>query len=177
MSDIMPQTTLDVIEKTQEYLDDIKDHVLNVRKAWEDVKVKCKDMRFICDDFYYFSIENSIDYHDVSRLSEQEFIQCRKAFYPAKNEPRFDTSEAWEHHKQHNPHHWENWTKIKPGIDAGWEVHCAHMVVDWIAMGYQFGGTARCYYEKNKEKIDIPSYAIDFINQIFDRVYGKCKSA
>lgn len=170
---VRPPTTLEIIEKTQEYLDYVKEHVLNVRKAWEDVKVKCKDMRFMLDDFYYFSIEDSVVYHDISKLSECEFVQYRKAFYPAKNEPNFDMSEAWEHHKKENPHHWENWTAIKPRIDADWEVHCVHMVVDWIAMGYKFGDTARDYYEKNKEKIDIPDYAVDFINQVFDRVYGQ----
>ena len=168
--------TLEIIEKTQEYLDCVKEHVSNVRKAWADVKDKCKDMRFMWDDFYFFSIEDSIDYHDVSKLSEHEFIQYRKAFYPAPGEPKFDMSGALEHHKENNPHHWENWTTITPRFDADWEVHCVHMVVDWIAMGYKFGDTARDYYDANKHKINIPDYAVDFISQIFDRVYGVTKN-
>ena len=172
---VSPPTTIEVIEKTQEYLDYIKEHVLNVRKAWIEVKEKCKDMRFMWDDFYYFNIEDSIDYHDISKLSEFEFVQYRKAFYPANGEPKFDMSVAWDHHKEKNPHHWENWTTIKPRFDADWEVHCVHMVIDWIAMGYKFGDTARDYYDMNKDKINIPDYAIDLINNIFDRVYGVTK--
>lgn len=168
-------TTLEVIEKTQEYLDYIKDHVLNVQKAWIEVKERCADMRFMLDDFYYFSIEDEIQRHDISKLSEYEFVQYRKAFYQAQNEHKFDMSEAWEHHKKENPHHWENWTTIKPISDADWEVHCVHMVVDWIAMGYKFGDTARNYYEKNKENIHLPDNAVGLINRIFDRIYGPRK--
>lgn len=172
---INPTTTLEVIEKTQEYLNYVKEHVLNVRKAWGEVQDKCKDMRFMYDDFYYFSIHDSVDFHDISKLSEFEFVQYRRAFYPAKDEPKYNMDEAWEHHKKYNPHHWENWTTIKPRFDADWEVHCVHMVIDWIAMGYKFGDTARDFYEKNKEKINIPDYAVRFINEIFDRVYGSTK--
>lgn len=170
-------TTLEIIKKTQEYLDYVKEHVLNVRKAWEDVKVKCEDMRFMWDDFYYFSIEDSVDYHDVSKLSEYEFVQYRKDFYQANNESKFDMAEAWEHHKKENPHHWETWSSMKWGNNPTWEVHCVHMVLDWIAMGYKFGDTARDYYLKNKERINFPEHVERFINQIFERVYGPCKSA
>ena len=47
-----------------------------------ELKEKCKDMRFVWDDFYYFSIDTEIEHHDVSKMSENEFIQYRKAFYP-----------------------------------------------------------------------------------------------
>ena len=45
------------------------------------------------------------------------------------------------------------------------------MVLDWMAMGYKFGDTAQEYYEKNKEKIELPDWAIEFIYEIFRRVY------
>ena len=44
------------IEKTREYLIYIEEHVNNVDKAWKVVTYKCKDMRFIWDDFYYFNL-------------------------------------------------------------------------------------------------------------------------
>lgn len=162
-------TTLEIIKKTQEYLDYIKEHVLNVRRAWEELQEKCKDMRFMCDGYCFFSILDEVDFHDISKLSEQEFVQYRKAFYPTPNAPEFNMAEAWEHHKKNNPHHWENWSAIEWGGDPGWEVHCVHMVLDWMAMGYKFGDTAQSYYEKNEEKIKLPRYAIDFIYEIFNR--------
>lgn len=43
---------LSIIEKTQEYLDYVKEHILNVEKAFKVVEEKCSDMRFIYDDFF-----------------------------------------------------------------------------------------------------------------------------
>ena len=160
---------LKLIKKTREYLDYLEEHILNVEKAWSELQDKCKDMRFMWDDYYYFSIQDAVEAHDISKLSEQEFVQYRKAFYSAKNEPKYDMSEAWEHHKRENPHHWENWTELGWGNPAA-EVHCVHMVIDWIAMGYKFGDTAQFFYEKNQDKINIPKEAVSFIYKIFRRL-------
>lgn len=162
--------TLDVIKKTREYLDYIEDHVLNVQKAWSELQDKCKDMRFISDDYVWALIDDYVKQHDLSKLSEHEFIQYRKSFYPLEHESKFDMSEAWEHHKENNPHHWENWTKKSGWIPFEWEVHCVHMVIDWMAMGYKFGDTAQSYYESNKDKIELPDYAVKFIYEIFERI-------
>jgi len=165
-------TTLETIDKTQEYLNYIRDHALNVRKAWGEVQEKCKDMRFMWDDYYFFSISDEVDFHDLSKLSEFEFVQYRKSFYPTENESKFDMSEAWNHHKKENAHHWENWSAVEWGNNSTVEVHLVHMVLDWMAMGYNFGDTAQSYYEKNKNKIKIPKWAEEFIYEIFSRIYG-----
>ncbi|MGB3222501.1 MAG: DUF5662 family protein [Desulforhopalus sp.] len=158
------------IQKTREYLNYIENHVLNVQKAWTEITHKCKDMRFIYDDFVYNWIGGEIEEHDLSKMSEQEFVQYRKAFYPAESEGKYDMSKAWEHHKDNNPHHWENWTKKDSNHPYEWEVHCVHMIVDWMAMGYKFGDTAEQYYESNRDKINLPDYAVDFIYEIFKRL-------
>lgn len=164
---------LDMIQKTREYLDYIEEHVLNVQKAWDALKLKCRDMRFIYDDFFYFSISKDIEYHDLSKLSENEFVQYRRAFFPTKTEPKYELGKAWDHHKAYNPHHWENWTDVYPKCFThpdDWEINCVHMVCDWMAMGYKFGDTAQEYYEKNKEKIKLPDVAVSFIYEIFKRI-------
>lgn len=170
--------TLDEINKTREYLDYIEDHIKNVNKAWKLIQEKCKDMSIVVDDYYFNLLDIEVYYHDESKLSEQEFVQYRKAFYPTKDEiakGKYDMSEAWEHHKSLNPHHWETWAK--DGQSKGfpylnvWEVHCTHMVIDWIAMSFAMGGTAQEYYEKNKDRIKLPVYAVDYIYEIFKRVY------
>lgn len=168
--DRMNKQTTEIIKKTREYLDYIEEHVLNVQKAWSELQSKCKDMSFISDDYIWALIDDYVKEHDLSKLSEQEFIQYRKSFYPLDNEPKFDMSEAWEHHKENNPHHWENWTKKSDWIPFEWEAHCVHMVADWMAMGYKFGDTAQQYYENNKDKIELPDYAIKFIYEIFERI-------
>lgn len=159
------------ISKTREYLNYIEEHYNNVQKAWQELQKKCKDMRFIYDDYVWGCIDVEVKVHDLSKLSECEFVQYRKAFYATKQEGKCDMSEAWEHHQKVNPHHWQNWTKcLGIGNPYQWEIHCVHMVIDWIAMGYKFNDTAQRYYEKNKDKINIPDYAVKFIYEIFKRI-------
>ena len=164
--------TLKLIEKTREYLDYLEKHIRAVHKAWIKLAQECADMHFIYDDLLFHWIEREIMGHDISKLSPEEFVQYRRQFFPVnareKNHSGFDA--AWWHHKENNLHHWETWT-LKPfWYPEEWVVHCVHMVVDWMAMGYVSGNTAREHYEKNKEKINLPQYAIDFVYEIFERI-------
>lgn len=162
-----------LIRKTREYLDYVEEHVLNVQRAWGEVQAKCKDMRFVYDDFVYNCLDMEVQMHDTTKLHPEELVQYRRQFYPLNDrEKGAGFKEAWEHHKLFNPHHWETWTKEKYTDPYEWEIHCAHMVIDWMAMGYKFGDTAQEYYENNKEKIHIPDYAEDFIYEIFKRLYN-----
>lgn len=165
--------TLELIEKTRQYLDYVEEHYLNVQRAWKEISNKCKDMRFVWDDYVYFSIDEEVKRHDMSKLSEYEFVQYRKAFYPTEEETgegKYDMSAAWENHKANNPHHWENWTMIESDSPYVHEIHCIHMLIDWTAMGYKFGDTAQSYYEKNKGKIILPEWAVGFIYDVFSRI-------
>jgi len=163
--------TFELIDKTREYLDYIEGHVMNVHKAWKELQVKCSDMRFIYDDYVYRTIESEVERHDLSKLSEDEFVQYREFFYPCADEKKKPLGKFWEHHKNNNQHHWENWTVTCNSDDPHeWEVHCVHMVIDWMAMGYQFGDTSQQYYEANKDKIKLPEYAVKFIYEIFERI-------
>ncbi len=163
------------IEKTREYLDYIETHVLNVQKAWAEIQEKCNDMFFIQDDSYYESIGMEVQKHDLSKLSEYELVGYRKFFYPTSEESEFnssyDISRAWEHHKESNRHHWENWTLAYARHEKKERcIHCVHMVIDWVAMGYHSKNTAQAYYEKNKQTINIPNDAIKLIYEIFERL-------
>jgi hypothetical protein len=164
--------TLAKIEKTREYLDYIEEHVKNVQKAWRVMTEKCKHMRFIYDDLFYNSLGGEVECHDMSKLSEEEFVQYRKAFFPTKKEGERKLGEAWEYHKARNSHHWQNW-----GVNTrccwhpnDWEADCAHMILDWMAMGYKFGDTAQEYYEAHKDEINIPDIAIPFMYEIFEAI-------
>jgi hypothetical protein len=162
------------INKTREYLDYLEEHYNNVQKAWKVVQEKCKDLRFIYDDYFFFTIDYHVKGHDISKLSKNEFIQYREKFYKADTEvvEEADFDLAWEYHKLNNPHHWENWTAASYGHYAEWEINCVHMILDWIAVGYMFNNTAQAYYEKIAKEINLPDYAVEFIYEIFDRVYG-----
>jgi hypothetical protein len=173
------------INKTREYLDYLENHIENIKKAFEIIKEKCKDMRFIYDDFFYSEFIRQIEYHDISKMSDNEFTQYREHFSPTNKEIKYKDLpneinicflDSFKHHKENNSHHWENWAKkeFKEHPDY-WEIHCAHMIVDWMAMSFKFGDTAKEFYENNKSIIKLPDYAIVFIYDIFDRFTNEQK--
>lgn len=163
------------IAKFREYLDYFERHYDNVQKAWALINVLCqgKNFRFMSDDFVWHSIDSAIKMHDESKLSMQEFTQYRNYFFAANGEQKdklsFDF--AWEHHLDQNEHHWENWT-TKKDLMYG-DIFVVQMVCDWIAMGFEFDDTAKEYYEKNKESIHLPEWAIELMYKIFDCIYIK----
>jgi len=166
---------------TQLYLDYLKTHLENIEKAFRLVESKCKDLQVFYDDYLYQELVREVRNHDVSKFSEQEFTQYREIFYPSDGGKKEVPESFWEeggvgflafkHHSRRNDHHWQTWTKrtyITPNM---WMVHCTHMVIDWIAMSSTKGGTAKSFYESNKNKIEIPDYAEKLIYEIFDRIY------
>lgn len=162
------------IEKFRQYLDYIEEHYDNVQKAWAVLQDKCADMRFITDDFYFETININVINHDLSKLSEQEFTQYRQYFFPVvgalvDNEKM---NEAWENHKKENFHHWQTWTTTKfPEGSPYPEIYFIENIIDWMAMGYKFNDTAKAYYEKNKENIKLPDWAVKRMYEIFEMVY------
>lgn len=168
---------LESIQKTREYLDYIEEHILNVEKAWKILQQKCKSMRFVWDDYIFNRIDEDILEHDKSKLSKEEFVQYRVKFYPTKKESdgelyaaavNDDFEKAWLHHWQENDHHWENWTMYSSHDPYKEEICCVHMICDWMAMSMKFGDTPKSYYEKNKDRIHLPDWAIKFIYEIFE---------
>jgi len=178
---------LEYIDKTREYLDYLERHIKNVEKAWKEIQEKCKDMSFVYDDCKWGMLDHWIENHDISKLSQEEFVPYRVRFRPTQNESpknvlgqEEDTlkqkiieenfQKAWNHHIENNDHHWEKWTNESYYFPYSQELHCAHMIVDWLAMSYEFGDSPREYYQKNKTKIKLPDWAIEFIYEIFLRL-------
>lgn len=95
--------------------------------------------------------------HDNSKFGLTEFLSSAKYFQgngsPIEKEKAMKGySLAWEHHKGHNPHHWEYWIDF----DADGNVipqkipypYVVEMVCDWIGAGM--------VYNKNKWTTDEP---------------------
>lgn len=163
---------VETIEATRSYLDYIREHYNNVQKAWVIIQDRCKDkgFAFLYDNYRFFSLDQMIKKHDESKLSKEEFVPYRMKFFPTKYDISYvedvekEFNQAWEHHKKHNDHHWENWVNIEHPYS---EVFVVHNICDWMAMGMKFNDTAKEYYEKNKDKILVPTWADDFICSIF----------
>lgn len=161
------------VNKCREYLNYIEDHYYRVQESWFMLQEKCEDIKFIYDDNIFNWIDTDVKNHDLSKLSHEEFMPYRQNFFATAEEcpihPAVFTI-AWEHHKTNNPHHWENWvSKYKDRSEIA-EVNCVHMIIDWMAMGLKFNDTAQEYYEKNKDRISLPDWAVKFIYEIFERL-------
>ena len=172
---------LDRINKTQEYLNYLQNHLLNIQKAFYLVEEKCHDLFFIYDDFKFVCLQIEVENHDLSKFSPEEFCYYRQKYFPTTNEKLSakkideDFEIAWQHHLKYNDHHWETWTSKlgnNPHVYNEYQqICCVHMVIDWIAMGMYFNNTALEYYEKNKAYIKIPVWAERLVYEICDRVY------
>lgn len=166
---------IDKINKTREYLDYIERHYLNVQKAWVELNEKCKNKGFnwIYDDYIWGCINENIKNHDLSKLSEKEFVQYRQFFYPTNSEIKNKElmNSAWDNHLKENPHHWQHWTNKEYTKPYESLVYLIENICDWMAMGYEFGDTAKEYYENNKDKIKLPEWAIKEMYLIFDIIY------
>lgn len=163
---------LEVIQMTRQYLDYLERHIKNIEKAWLEIQEKC-NIPVVWDDYKFWTLHGDIENHDLSKFGAVEFTAHRQAFYPTPTEAKRDAKEAFNHHITNNPHHWENWvTQYESNRISAYEaeMHCTHMVVDWLAMSYEFGDTPRSYYENNKDKIKLPEWAVEYIYEIFDEL-------
>lgn len=157
----------EIIDRTRDYLDYLEEHLENVQKAFVEITDACNGMWWVSDDYSWHTLRQEVIYHDLSKFSVEEFVPYRERFFPVdegENKGDQETGAfamAWEHHKMNNPHHHE---VIKAPLDV------VHMVIDWTAMGYKFGDTAREYYEENKGKIKLSEDHKKIMFKIFDKI-------
>jgi hypothetical protein len=154
-------------------------HTNNVVLAWKDIQ----DIligKGIIDGEEYKKINHLILWHDNSKISKEEFDAYAARFYPEPSETdevgsaavKVSFKEAWEHHKKENLHHWET---LKDYTGSGWKCHLITLVCDWIAMGWETGILAHEYYEKNKDKIQLPLEYKKELEMILDLIkMGNC---
>lgn len=165
--------------KIREYCDYIDEHAYNVMEAWKTFQNACKNMNVVYDDHLWATIDEMIKSHDISKVSSEEFIQYQQKFYPVGESDSTGFDSAMAHHFANNPHHPQNWTKIKSYAPNELACHCVCMVCDWMAMSKKFGDTAEKYYESHKDKIPpLPEWAVNFLDEIFEalRQYSSEKS-
>lgn len=150
------------IKQTRAYCDYLEEHFNNIAKAFEEVS---EAISYYLKDNEHASyiLETSVKHHDLTKFSAEEFTQYRNKFFPVfqYNQIQQDFNKAWEHHYTNNTHHWESATT---------ELDVIHMVIDWVAMSYKFGGTAQSYYEANKHKIKLQPDLINFMYTIFNKL-------
>jgi len=156
----------DYIDKTRDYLDYLEEHLNNVMRAFNEICSACNGMAWFGDDYTWFNFRTEVENHDLSKFSAKEFTQYRSCFFPLAGES-VDKElfyKSWDHHKQENRHHHE---VAKTTTDI------VHMIIEWTAMGYKFGGTAQQYYEENETNIKLNSNLKEFMYEIFNKIHEK----
>lgn len=89
--------------------------------------------------------------HDLSKFTPTEFVSSAKYFQGNKSPIDAEKDErgyslAWNHHKGHNPHHWEYWVDF----DSNGKVvaqkipykYVVEMICDWIGAGKTYNKDA-----------------------------------
>jgi len=163
------------IKAIRAYCDYVEEHLQNIEKAWKVIQAKCKSEKFIWDDHCFWLIDGLVERHDLSKFSPEEFTQYQQKFHPDNPNPSAQEKEliednfskAWEHHKEYNPHHWENWAGKEYYHPHEAICHCVCMIIDWMAMGYKFNDTAESYYLKNRHRIGLTTEWHEFCMRVF----------
>lgn len=169
---LMLMNNITFLKKKQEkkYKKYILQHKKNIIKAFYEM-INCKDLEWILGDakiikaFWFRILE-----HDDSKYDEEEFIAYRKNFFPINEEEKINNIEnfkkAWQHHLEHNDHHWQHridWKDCDFNINT--ELACLENIADWLAMGYHFHNRPFEYYEKHKKEITLPQRQKEFIEK------------
>lgn len=184
-SAIRPKMTgLDKIKELRAYCDYVDEHLNNVAEAWIILQKSCKHEKQVWNDFDFMFTHTLIEEHDLSKLGSAEFVQYAEWFYGSHgvqydiwddgglsdikhSEAKKAFDAAWEHHKVNNPHHWQNWAQAKESFPGEASCHLMCMVADWMAMGIKFGDTAEEYYEREKDNIKLPEWAVEQLRRVF----------
>ena len=175
------------INKTREYLDYLEEHFNNVFSAFnlfnsklnklnDKGSVEEKDkykvlLDFLSNEKQYESFVKEVINHDISKFSENEFVQYRKYFHPINNKEKKESEDlfekAWEHHQKVNSHHWQN--RVGGKYDSGEKITMVlHNVIDWVAMSYKFKEPIDKYYNKKKKELDMSDEDFILIELVFD---------
>lgn len=159
-------------KRERQYRKYIDEHINNVKRAFEEMLL-CPDLDWIDWEDIHTDLYNQVQKHDKSKYSYLEFNAYRKNFYPVNEEEKElnkeDFEEAWQHHYEHNRHHWQcrEYDICPDGkLTRQQEIDCLENVLDWMAMGYKFHDRPYQFYEAHKNEIKLPEAEIAFIEKV-----------
>ena len=99
--------------------------------------------------------------HDISKFSPAEFGPYARYFYGEKTDKtKADFDKAWQHHQEHNSHHWEFWRNEGSRFfrlqKMPYDDVC-EMVCDWRGAGMAIHGCDESaqWYQNNKDRMEL----------------------
>jgi hypothetical protein len=171
------EDSAEVNKQEQKYLDYLEKHISGVRKGFEKYFLPIIDKSeedFESSDFDLFSLnelkeaiiklikDKSIENHDKSKYSDEEFDGYRLYFDPTEYEnslgedfhryvvDRFN--KAWKHHYQNNDHHPHFWINIKENRYMDMPLYAiVHMLSDWSSFVINNGGSTVEWWETDSK--------------------------
>ncbi len=168
------------IQKEDEYIEYINNHITNVKKAYENLRSIETELMARVPEINYSNLHNTyqrIIVHDASKFSDEEFDAYRRHFHSIndaeKKDSEEDFKEAWKHHYVYNDHHPEHFN----GKEMFPKEAVLEMICDWIAMGYNGKPTLSAYdwYYQNKDKDDtlkdMNKNTVELVEKILDVVH------
>lgn len=159
--------------KRHEYMEYIKEHIMNVQLAFIDLKEYKNNVvqtYLLQNPQLLQDIYNRIIVHDKSKYSDEEFEPYRINYFPVNEEEKETNKEAynkaWEHHYKNNDHHWQN----RENTDILNRAACWEMILDWWAMGIKFKDKCWEYYEENKNTIHLNELETEYVETILNAI-------
>ena len=157
------------IDKCQEYLDYILEHINNVNIAYNSLYFnnlkplsECKGIEEFEQDQLEKILEQlelEIQNHDKSKMTDIEFYPYRINHYPTdyeKEKMQNDSNymaevnslyqEAWKHHYTNNSHHPKYWINDDGSIRDMDIINILHMIADWEAMSIKYKSSTIDWY-------------------------------
>lgn len=118
--------------------------------------------------------------HDLSKFTPAEYPHYQRWFFENKDDPD-GFAQAWLHHQNHNPHHWDYWiprTSHRIGVQGGYdpqpmpmpEKYVREMVADWIAAGITYAGDPdpQPWLNKSYHKMRLHADTVELLSRILE---------
>ena len=162
-----------LVEKRNEYMDYIKEHLQLVQESFLELKNMNNseiNKLFSNNIDLINELRERIINHDLSKYSDEEFEGYRKYYYPVNEEEKESSKaefdKAWEHHWKNNDHHWQN-RQTSDILNRG---ACLEMICDWMAMSKKFNNNIWDWYEDNKSEIILNESEREYTERLINAI-------
>jgi len=113
---------------------------------------------------------NNLWIHDLSKFSAVEALGYSGWNFQTKSGDKEGFEIAWNHHKNHNPHHPEYWLSVDKGGQVEPlrmpNIYIVEMIADWIGAGITYGNTLEKWLPENLHKFKLHPDSLLFLHQV-----------
>ena len=173
------------LSKNKEYLAYIDNHITNVKTAFNILfkkpfnEIDAQELQISIEDLNKArnKVKDSLDKHDISKYSDEEFDAYRLKYFMTKSEQNKYSNDfgykeivdenynkAWHHHFIENDHHPEHWKWVDL-VENRYVIRdvarseavemplyaILHMLCDWEAMSIKFKNKVSEWYTTSAE--------------------------